>query len=544
MKLRIGIVTVLLVAAAGVVFATGQTEAAAADSDLVTVTTVANIGGNIRYYGGDTAESHAFHEYLEAEHGMRVEYLWIVRGSGADYQQRLNLSVLSGEVPDFFDLPNITTYQDFARAGHLLEVKPTFDRMANEHFRQRLDVMDGLLWTAFEVDGGNYSFPNPKFLYQDNKSLWVRQDWLDALGLEAPTTIAEMYEVARAFTFDDPNDSGRNDTIGFGFDNTLMSWMASLDPFFGAYGAMPGTWSKGIWVENEQGDLVYPLFEGNARAALAELNTWYREGIVNVDFVTQNEGAVAQLVGAGTLGMYYGSPWNPDWPHPDTYNNVPGSQWRAYPLPAGPQGYRKSFDTPMVGGAGRAFGSHFAHLDRFVEYYNARFETLRTPGYSVLEGSYALGKYFQLDDAGRVVSMPDREFQLAWGFNNPYRYTEMVEYYDLGYHERLDEAYDLIPVEAWRDLQIFSDKPEYIAALRLVVDAAEDAFIDSYQAASPGPVNERVWGFLRDLERETLSKIIMGELPVSAFDGFEAQWRSAGGAELEAEINEWWRSVR
>jgi putative aldouronate transport system substrate-binding protein len=225
--------------------------------------------------------------------------------------------------------------------------------------------------------------------------------------------------------------------------------------------------------------------------------------------------------------------------------NVPGAYWKAYPLPAGPEGYQKSFNTPIVGGPGHAFGSQFEHLDRIMEWFNFKIETQQTPGYSKLENVYAMGKYFEKDDQGRTVPMTDREFKAAgWGLNNPHRYTQMVKYYDMGYHERLDDAYDEIPVENWRDLVIFKEKPEYIAALRLVVDAAGDAFTSQYQAAVPGSVHERVWGFLKDLEVETISKIIMGELPISAFDDFEDQWRAAGGADLEEEVNEWWRSIQ
>ena len=40
----------------------------------------------------------------------------------------------------------------------------------------------------------------------------IRQDWLDKLGLKAPTTIDEFEEVIRAFTEDDPDGNGQKDT--------------------------------------------------------------------------------------------------------------------------------------------------------------------------------------------------------------------------------------------------------------------------------------------------------------------------------------------
>lgn len=531
-------ITVLLLVA-GIAAATGTRETTR-DDGVITFTTVANIGGNIRFYDGDTPEDNIWTRYLLDRYGIELKHMWILQGSAGDFDQRLNLSVLSGEVPDYFEIGgNVNMYRDFASSGVLMEVKPDFDRLANDHFKANQNVLDGLLWEAFKVNDRNYSIPNPKFRFQDNKSLFIRQDWLDALNLQAPTTIEEMYEVAYAFTFGDPNGSGRNDTIGFGFDNTIMSWMASLDPFFGAFGTLPGTWLKGIWIEDDAGNLVYPLFAGDAKGALAELNRWYRAGIVNQDFVTQNEQALAQLVGSGSLGMYYGSPWNPTWPQPDTRVNAPGAAWKAYPIPAGPGGQR-SFDTPVVGGVGPVFSANFRHFDRWMEVMNDQIETSRTPGYGPVEEA-AIGRYYQVNSDGILEKIEDREFMLGWNINNVLRYLQIADYYDRGY--RGDTAgYASVPVGVWSDIANFERVPEYLSALRLVASVADQAFIDQYQAAVPGDVHARVWEFLKSLENETISKIIMGELPVSAFDRFEAQWRSSGGDALAAEVNAWWRS--
>ena len=43
----------------------------------------------------------------------------------------------------------------------------------------------------------------------------VRQDWLDKLGLTVPKTVDDVYKVAYAFTYNDPDGNGKNDTIGY-----------------------------------------------------------------------------------------------------------------------------------------------------------------------------------------------------------------------------------------------------------------------------------------------------------------------------------------
>ncbi len=543
----IALVLVLLTGTAAV-FATGAAEpAAATDDGLVTVRTVRLHGGTQVYYDGDTVEDNIWTRFLEDRFGIRLEHMWVVTGTAADYEQRLNLSVLSGDVPDWFTISRAETYRDYASAGHLFEVKPTFDRVAAPEVKNRLDVLDGILWRAMEVNGSNYSIPGTKFMFQDNKVLWIRQDWLDNLGLTAPTTYDEMYSVAQAFANEDPNGSGRRDTIAFAFDNSIMSWMASLDPFFGMFGTIPGTWLRGIWVEGPDGNLIYPGIQPGAREALAELARWYGEGLVNQDFVTQNEQALAQLVGAGSVGMYFGSPWNPTWPQPATLENVPGAEWKAFPIPAGPDGHRAHFDTPIIGAPGIVFGADFQHVERVLEVINWNIVEQETPRYGEFEREYALGRYFEEDpdNPGYIRPIPGREMQImaGAGFNDPYRYARLIEAYDAGMHLDIENKSN-VPSSVWGGLNELVQGPEYANALRIVTADNEHALVDQYAAAAPGAVHGRTWGFLSSLENETFARIIMGELPVSAFDSFVSEWRASGGDDLEREVNEWWRSVR
>ena len=75
--------------------------------------------------------------------------------------------------------------------------------------------------------------------------MYVRKDWLDRLGLEPPETLEEYYEVIRAFTLDDPDGNGVQDTIGL----TLTSKLGRSSPFFGAFGTrgIRGLNGMGSW---------------------------------------------------------------------------------------------------------------------------------------------------------------------------------------------------------------------------------------------------------------------------------------------------------
>ena len=61
----------------------------------------------------------------------------------------------------------------------------------------------------------------------------MRVDWLKNLGLEMPTDLDSLYDVLYAFTYDDPDGNGQQDTVGIVMPMAqYMQW----DNLFGAFG--------------------------------------------------------------------------------------------------------------------------------------------------------------------------------------------------------------------------------------------------------------------------------------------------------------------
>ena len=98
------------------------------------------------------------------------------------------------------------------------------------------------------VEGIWFDFPSWD---KDTESLWalpnggleikhqivVRGDWLEAVGASLPTTVEEYAEVARQFTFDDPDGNGQKDTWGLATSATSSSnWTNNLATFLAAFG--------------------------------------------------------------------------------------------------------------------------------------------------------------------------------------------------------------------------------------------------------------------------------------------------------------------
>lgn len=108
----------------------------------------------------------------------------------------------------------------------------------------------------------------------------LRQDWLDRLGLEVPTTTEELYKVAKAFTEGDPNGDGKGGTTGI----VIPKWGAIgtnspydvIEEWFGA---------GNRWTERD-GKLI-PSFE---TPEFLEANKFVKkmvdEKLINADFAT------------------------------------------------------------------------------------------------------------------------------------------------------------------------------------------------------------------------------------------------------------------
>ncbi|MDX1358993.1 MAG: hypothetical protein R3232_09200, partial [Clostridia bacterium] len=103
--------------------------------------------------------------------------------------------------------------------------------------------------TAFTIEGDVWAIPSGS----DGNISWfarsIRGDWLDKFGLEKPYTLDEFYEASYNFTYKDPNDSGKDDTVGF-----TGSGLFSLADIFAAYNARlsPNSDTTLVWNPNSE----------------------------------------------------------------------------------------------------------------------------------------------------------------------------------------------------------------------------------------------------------------------------------------------------
>ncbi|HEX2913647.1 MAG TPA: ABC transporter substrate-binding protein [Chloroflexia bacterium] len=218
---------------------------------------------------------------------------------GADGDTKLSTLAASNDLPDLFQLSNSnrSLLFKFAQQGllaptdSLLPMMPerTKARYSDENLK-KLDSYNGTVYGLQEPASGS--------LYK-RTGLYIRQDWLDKLGLKAPTTLDEFMKVAQAFTTQDPDGNGKNDTYGFGgFVDNAPGMGTYFDFIFGAFG-VPGDWTYG---DPSNFDATYkqPAYE-KAMQFIAQLN---QNKVIDPDWPTLKVDDFRARWKQGKYGMF------------------------------------------------------------------------------------------------------------------------------------------------------------------------------------------------------------------------------------------------
>lgn len=130
---------------------------------------------------------------------------------GTDYQNKLNSLVASNDIPDVFFIDGISSNQ-YIKDGIAKDMTGIVTPANMPNYFKYWMSEEAL--PKYQVQGKFARAPVPyeKYYY---RSYYIRQDWLNKLGLQMPKSYDEMVEVMKAFTTGDPDGNNKNDTYGF-----------------------------------------------------------------------------------------------------------------------------------------------------------------------------------------------------------------------------------------------------------------------------------------------------------------------------------------
>ncbi|AEI42799.1 extracellular solute-binding protein [Paenibacillus mucilaginosus] len=295
---------------------------------------------------GDSAISmksfseNAAYKEMEKITGTKVDFKHPT-GGGTQVLEQFNLMVASRNLTDVIQ----TNWFNVARGpqnaideGTIIRLNDLIDKHA-PNFKKYLAEHPEVASMIKTDKGDIYAFP---FIRGDNKikvyyGPVIRKDWLDKLGLEAPTTIDEWEKVLVAFRDKDPNGNGKNDEIPFLLEvSTVRNDL--LNAMIGAWGILDKFYQK-------DGKIYYGEMQPEFKDFLTTMQRWYKDGLIDKDFAAVDGKLKDAKTSNNQLGVLYGFSSGTIGKFTDLMKDtVPGFKMAALPHPTLREG-----DTPAAG---------------------------------------------------------------------------------------------------------------------------------------------------------------------------------------------------
>ncbi|HZG83998.1 extracellular solute-binding protein [Paenibacillus sp.] len=207
-------------------------------------------------------------EKLEEYTNSDVELVWVPYST---YKDKTKITLSSLKLPTVIVIPDKSPeFISAARRGVFWELGPYLAEFPN------LSQANEAVLSNTSIDGKVYAIYRARDL--GRYGVTIRKDWLQHVGLEQPRTLDEFYEVLRAFTFDDPDRDGREDTYGL-VATYYPSTFDVIQTWFGA----PNRWGV-----DETGNLVPAHLTKEYKDGLRFLKKLYDEGLMNPGFAVMD----------------------------------------------------------------------------------------------------------------------------------------------------------------------------------------------------------------------------------------------------------------
>lgn len=219
-----------------------------------------------------------------------------------DVTEQLNLYVASGDVPDIVRAINMT-YISYLDTGYFLELSD----LLNTYGQDILSTVSQKAWDMTRTADGVFVIP-----YENYSSKYVvnmRADWLRNLGITLSNqthfsdlgeslTLSEYADILRAFTTQDPDGNGKNDTYGLS-TGSVSDWETAFMHIFSAFGGQPTQY----YADEDGVVLPWEATQG-FRDALEYLAGLWQEGVIDPEIFILNNDQAKQKMARGVAGSF------------------------------------------------------------------------------------------------------------------------------------------------------------------------------------------------------------------------------------------------
>ncbi|TVY09435.1 extracellular solute-binding protein [Paenibacillus cremeus] len=266
--------------------ADGGKNAAAPAKDAPVDNTPYPISIAVTQVGDIPAKGNEVEQAIEKYTNTKLDIQWI---PSAAYDEKINVMIASNELPKIVKVKYIPTIISAVESGLFWEIGPYLKDYKN------LSAQNKLYYDNISVGGKLYGIPT----YRDigRAAVVYRADWLKNLGMKAPTTTDEWYNVMKAMTQNDPDKNGKNDTYGMIVSKTYNQGAASMTTRMAVTLGGPNKWA----VDN--GKFIPEFLTKEYNDVLKLLKRAYDEKLINQDFAVFDDAEVEKAYDSSRAGL-------------------------------------------------------------------------------------------------------------------------------------------------------------------------------------------------------------------------------------------------
>ena len=460
-------------------------------------------------YGNIAAEllngDKKFFEELSAQTNTKIN---VQLPPSSNYDESLTIMMAGGDYPELVLFPDHTNvvFMDGVRDGAVLAL--------NEYINNAPNIKQYSYDLSFQTlsvlgDGVIYGIPRTSIARADGYV--IRKDWLDNLNIPfeegKPITLDEFRDILVAFTNNDPDGNGINDTYGLG-QSTGDGNLYISAPIAWAYGLIG--WQEYPNEDFKYMNLQYSKKSDNFKQALAYVADLLSNRLIDPDWPTVNTDTQNQRYSQGITGVrpeFVG--WMPNMLN-DLHENAPDAEL-AYIVAI----VQNDGDIGQGGSFSTGFWGQWCVMN-----------TAKNPQKIVDVIDYMLSDEFwpivnyglegvawEYDNANNRIAIPDSGYN---GGRAIVRRNNAPEFF-VGLNTAVEDRERIVNlINICIEQSIFSMDAGFRPAT-----ADDPAFIDANREYNV-----------------TISKIIAGDLPLDAYDGALESWYAAGGQKWIEEMNE------
>ena len=481
---------------------------------------------------GETYENNAYTRLLNER--LNVQNQDVFEAMDEQYTDSVTMVIAQNDLPDVMIVEDLDELQYLVDNDMIADLTDSYnncmsDTIKNIYGSYGRDILD-------VVTFGGKIMAIPETNISDGPNLiWLRKDWMDALGLSAPRTLSDVEEIIRQFKEKDPGHNGAGNTVGLVCDTSLCGGCGysseyTLDIIFAAYGAFPKQ-----WIYDEDGNVVYGSVQPEAKEALARIHEWYKEGILDQDFLMRTSSNLIELIVDGQCGSFFGPWWAPNNPLMQAVEQNKDAEWQPYLIATEESGLT-SYHTQNPSGKYIVVRKGYEYPEIACKIVSVLFDYLR---YNDRDNQEIVDYYKE------NVDPTARPFAINVDYNNPLQicYGELNHVFagdksaddlnvlEYSYYEACESYLKDAENASAEDWAAYTSR---ITACKILNDGRTNKVESLYFGETETMVTD--WWSLENLESDTYLKIVTGESSLDEFDRFVENWYQNGGETITKEV--------